>query len=265
MSEASTLQMVEERGWRCGLRNMLRKENGLWWGTRKWWIQCLVWTVILNFIPVMILYISPAIDPESASDAEGYLKPYLRIFGGWTTFGVIVLMMDTIVEEKRRGTAAWIMSNPVSRASFILSKLIANVFSILVIVIGLQGLLVFLLFYAKGEIEHGVIAYISGMGLITLHMLFYITLCIMLGCFFSSRGPVIGISIALMIGQDFLDQVLAPYIPWLHEWLPKQLGWMAGSVGVGQGVEFPGAILSASILSVLFVVIAIWKFRREEL
>lgn len=265
MSDARTLQMVEERGWRCGLRNMLRKENGLWWGTRKWWIQCLVWTVILNFIPLMILYISPAIDPESASDAVGYLEPYLRIFGGWATFGVIVLMMDTIVEEKRRGTASWIMSNPVSRTSFILSKLIANVIGILVIVIGLQGILVFLLFSGKGEIQHGVIAYIGGMGLNTLNVLFYITLSIMLGCFFSSRGPVIGISIAVMIGQDFLNQVIGPYIPWLQEWLPNRLTWMAGSVGVGQGVEYPGAILSASILSVLFVVIGIWKFRREEL
>jgi ABC-type transport system involved in multi-copper enzyme maturation permease subunit len=225
----------------------------------------LVWMVILNFIPIMTLYVSPALDPESASDAVGFLEPYLRIFGGWTTFGVIVLTMDTIVEEKRRGTAAWVMSNPVSRTSFILSKLIANVIGILVIVIGLQGLLVFLLFYVKGEIEHGALAYLGGMGLNTLNVLFYITLSIMLGCFFSSRGPVIGISIAVMIGQDFLNQVIAPYIPWLHEWLPNRLGWMAGSVGVGEGVEFPNAILSAAILSALFVLIGIWKFSREEL
>jgi hypothetical protein len=40
------------------------------------------------------------------------------------------------------------------------------------------------------------------MGLNALHVLFYITLALILGSIFNSRGPVIGISIGILIGQD---------------------------------------------------------------
>ncbi len=258
MSSTRALKLVDESGWRSGFRNLLRKENDLWWGTRKWWIQSLVWSVI------PILLILPGSDPENATKPAEYLGPYLRIFSDLSTFGVAILMMSAIVDEKRSGTAAWIMSNPASRSSFILSKLIANVIGIFVIVIGMPGLLAFVLFSAKGGIEHGAMAFFTGMGLNALHAFFYITLALLLGSFFNGRGPVIGISIGFLIGQDLFGQLLAPKVQWLPVWLPRQLRDIAVSVSMGRGIDSTQAILSTSVLSLLFVVVAIWKFKREE-
>ena len=42
------LQAVNERGWRRGLANLLRNENSMWWGTRKWLVHLLLWLVVLN-------------------------------------------------------------------------------------------------------------------------------------------------------------------------------------------------------------------------
>ena len=37
MASATVLKPVKERGWRRGFTNLLRKENGEWWSTRRWW------------------------------------------------------------------------------------------------------------------------------------------------------------------------------------------------------------------------------------
>jgi ABC-type Na+ efflux pump permease subunit len=42
---------------------------------------------------------------------------------GWmAAFGVIILTQSDIVEEKLSGTAEWVLSSPLSRSAFILSK-----------------------------------------------------------------------------------------------------------------------------------------------
>ena len=50
MASDSTLQLVTERGWRSGLANLMRQENGRWWRARRWWVQSLVWLGVLNGI-----------------------------------------------------------------------------------------------------------------------------------------------------------------------------------------------------------------------
>ena len=64
MSSGKTLQPVVEHGWLSGFANLLRKENSLWWGTRKWWVQTLVWLVISNGMIAFILWGIPLVDPS---------------------------------------------------------------------------------------------------------------------------------------------------------------------------------------------------------
>jgi hypothetical protein len=98
----------------------------------------------------------------------------------------------------------------------------------------------------------------------SLHFLFYITLTLMLGAFFKSRGPVIGISIAFLVLQDLGGQLLALKFPWVPEVLPMRLVDMAGPVALGRMTPAIEPILTTVLFSVLFVVIAIWRFHREE-
>ena len=97
-----------------------------------------------------------------------------------------------------------------------------------------------------------------------MHLLFYITLALMLGAFFGSRGPVIGISIALLVGQDLVAEFLAKPFPWLPGILPGKLVGMVALLAKGLPVGSPAPLLAAAICSALFVVAAIWRFEREE-
>ena len=45
--------------------------------------------------------------------------------------GIIVVMQDAIIEEIQLGTAAWVLSKPVSRQAFLSAKLVASVVGML--------------------------------------------------------------------------------------------------------------------------------------
>jgi ABC-2 type transport system permease protein len=256
--------MVNEPPWRSGFVNMLRKESGLWWGTRKWWIQSLIWFLILNGIVILLLWIVPAVDKEGAPRAAEVLDVYIQFLAAFGVFGVMILMQSVIVGEKKSGTAAWIMSNPISRNAFILAKLIANGVAILIIIVVLQGLIVYVQFSLHGGIVLQPIPFMAALSLQGLHMVFYLTLALMLGTFFNSRGPVIGISIAILIGQDLIGQFIAMKLPWFPELMPMRLVDMTLPVVQGGALSSYTSVITTSLMSVLFVLLALMRFKREE-
>jgi len=264
MSANSSLQLVNEPKWRSGFVNYLRKENGMWWGTRKWWVQSLLWFFVFNGFIILLLWIVPGMDPSSAQTTPEILVVFVTLFGALGTIGVMILMQSAIVGEKKSGSAEWIMSNPVSRIAFILSKLVANAFCILIIVIVLQGSIVYLQFSLHGADFLRPIPFIAALSLNSLHMLFYLCLSLMLGTFFNSRGPVIGISFAVLAGQDILSQLLAPKVPWLPQIMPARLVEMASPVVLGQPLPSHIPVIVVSVMSVVFIIVAIWRFSREE-
>lgn len=264
MSANSSLQLVNEPVWRSGFINFFRKENGMWWGTRKWWVQSLLWFFVFNGFIILFLWVVPAMEPSSAQTPPEILNAFLLFSGALGAIGVMILMQSAIVGEKKSGTAEWIMANPVSRISFILAKLVANVFCILTIMIVLQGSIVYLQFSLHDSDFLRPVPFIVAMSLNSLHMLYYLTLSLMLGAFFNSRGPVIGISFAVLVGQDVLSQFLAPKFPWLPQIMPARLVEMTPPVVLGQPIPSYIPILTVSAMSVAFIVVAIWRFSREE-
>src|SRR5512135_286869 len=145
MAANSVFQPVNERGWRAGFANLLRKENREWWGTRRWLVRIAIWSILLNGLLVTVLFATP---PSSAGelfeskDITG-LTLFFIMGGLALPIGVIIQAQDEIIEEKKLGTAAWILSKPVSRTAFILSKLIANALGTLIVMVVIQGVLAF--------------------------------------------------------------------------------------------------------------------------
>ncbi|MFV1858916.1 MAG: ABC transporter permease [Anaerolineales bacterium] len=263
MSSNSTLQTLDTPAWRSGFSNMLRKEIAAWKSTSRWWVQSLVWLVILNGMLALLLWVIPAADPGNAPPAREAFEIFMAIFT-ISAIGAMVLMQGAIVGEKNSGTAAWIMSNPVSRSAFVLSKLVANAAAILIIIVLLQGSIAYVQFTLHGEFTPQLGSFAAAMGLQGLSLMFYVTLALMLGTFFSSRGPVIGISIAILLVQDLMGSFLAKLLPWLTGVLPDRLIGMSMSVGNGEPLASINPLLSAALLSILFVSVAVWRFQREE-
>ena len=271
MSSGKLLQPVVEHGWRSGFINLLRKENSLWWGTRKWWVQLLVWLFISNGIIALILWGIPLFDPSadnriSLSDVNALTKIYLQLELFFTTFGVMVLSQGLIVNEKKFGTAAWVLSNPASRSSFIFSKLVSHGWAIFIILIVVQNLVVYLQLALKAGMYFNPVPFIAATGVICLLLLFYLVLALMLGTLFTSTGPVIGISLAVGIGMSILRQLLGTMVPWLVAILPDSLIELALVIVMRQSLpaDWYYPLISTGSLVVICIAVAILRFTKEE-
>jgi ABC-type transport system involved in multi-copper enzyme maturation permease subunit len=271
MSSGENLQPVVEHGWRSGFANLLRKENSLWWGTRKWWVQTLVWLFISNGIIAFILWVIPLFDPSADTNLNGQgvnelIKVFLQMETLFTSFGVMVLSQGLIVNEKKFGTAAWIHSNPVSRSSFIFSKLISHAWAMFIILIVVQSLVVYLQLALKAGRYFNPVSFISATGVLCLLLLFYLVLALLLGTLFNSTGPVVGISLAVGIGMSILPQLLGTIAPWLVAILPESLTKLV--LAIGTGLSLPAGwyvpMISTGVLIVIFIVLAIVRWGREE-
>jgi ABC-2 type transport system permease protein len=250
------------RGWRGGLRNMLRAELGKWFRTNMWWVQALIWIGVIDGILAGVLF-----SGEGMEAVEGAM--FFSLFMGlFPAIAIIIIMQDAIVGEKESGTAEWVLSKPVSRSAFVLSKLFANLLGVLVSMVALPSLVAYILIsFAGGELLDP-LNFIGGLGVVYLNLVFYLTLTLMLGTFFNHRGPVIGIPLALAFGQ----QMIFGLLPFLTEVLPWTLVVPSGEIELpfaaslmrGVAPHSLNPFYSTLIWVVLFIVLSLWRFEKEE-
>src|SRR6185503_20475223 len=142
------LEPATSRGWRRGFANLFRKEQSTWWGTRRWLVHLLVWVAVLNGL-ILFLNLN---DPPAADDLEVLkdmyqegLKIFFELTGIATGIGVLITAQSAIVGEKQLGTAAWVLSKPVSRSAFVLAKFASHAIGLL----GLAILVPHIVFYGQ--------------------------------------------------------------------------------------------------------------------
>jgi ABC-type transport system involved in multi-copper enzyme maturation permease subunit len=248
-----------------GLANMLAKESRAWWRTRRWWIQCLLWLLLLN--GTMALNIK---DGQRAANAG---LSFLMIAGLAVPIAAISMGQDSILGERHSGTAAWVLSKPMKRTAFVLAKLIALGLGLLVTGIVLPGVIAYLQLRANGLPHLPVLDFAGAMGLVYLNVLFYLMLALMLATLFHGRGPVLAITLAIMMAglMVWSYALVDKHAPWLLAVLPWDLLMptggnvpMAALLATGQPLPTVTPIIGTAVWCVLFVVVAMWRFRREE-
>ena len=273
MAGNSTFQLVNEEGWQAGLRNLLRAEMAGWWKTRTWWVQTLIWVCVIDLLLVTII--------SAAGSAGEPAMPLLElvsiygVFGGmFTSIGVIIHMQGAVVGEKISGTAAWVLSKPVARPAFILSKLLGNAFGVAITTVILPGIGAYLIFTLLNGADLEIMNFIGGMGILCLFAFYWMSLTLMLGAFFNSRGPVIGIPLALILGQQFIQGLVANFSPALIHYLPYELSLplqgeaatsIVGHVILGTTPSTWMPVYSSVIAIAIFIWLGIWRFSKEEL
>jgi len=264
-ANASLLIPRHARGWRMGLANMLAKEMAAWWRTRRWWIQCLVALLVLNAMQELNL--------RNGMRADNVGLTFLEIAALCVPLAAISMAQDTILGERHSGTAAWVLSKPLRRPAFILAKLIAHGLGLLVAWVLLPGTLIYFQLKAHGALQLSGTGFVGAMALDYLNLLFYITLALMLATLFHSRGPVLGIALVVAWSgpMQFIAQPMEKYAPWLDSVLPWRLlmpigntSPLAGYLAMGQPLPTVVPIIATALWCVLFVCVAIWRFRREE-
>ncbi|MCD1295542.1 hypothetical protein CUJ83_11080 [Methanocella sp. CWC-04] len=269
MSE-NGLQLIKENGWRCGLSNMLRKENGRWWGTKKWIIQAILWTFIVNGMLAMILFlVAGTVATQTGTvlttgeKIEMGMQGFFNVAGLGFAMGAAILTHDIIISERETGTAAWIMSKPVSRKAFIISKFAANAIALLSILIFLQGAIAYGQFSIVNGAPMPVIPFITAMGVLALICLFYVALMFMVGTLTTSRGLALGVSLGIIFAGQIIPSIIKETVyvtPWALSNIANAI--MAGSP---LPAELLAPIFVTMALSVIFLGYSMWKFEIIEL
>jgi ABC-2 type transport system permease protein len=257
-----------------GFSNLVRKENRVWWGTRHWWINALLWPVMICRLLANILFV-PTI-ANLATEAEiaqaGSVKAHIVLMGLSVFFefgtmvlglGAVVLSQDAIIGEKQSGVAEWLLAKPVARRAYVLAKVVANALSMLALMVGLPAAIGYGMLSLRSGEPFPVLPFISAVGIMIANLFFYLTLTLMLGTVFNNRGPILGIALGSVLGGSLLGGLFKPLLyvtPWM---LPKIASLMAS----GQAVppEIGIAPLIATILwIVIFVIVAMVKFEKTE-
>jgi ABC-type transport system involved in multi-copper enzyme maturation permease subunit len=270
-----TLNRIHERQGLRGFANLFRKENQAWWGTRRWWVNALLWPALLGGLVFMMLFMLPPVaeatgDPNVA--AMGGPIPFALEMGRTAFFelgtmalavGAIILCQDLIIDERQSGVVDWLLSKPVARRSYILAKLIATLLATLILMITLPGLIVYGLFFLRTGQAFPFIPYLSGVGIMGLHMLFYLTLTLMAGAFFTSRPPVLALTLGSLLGGSILGG-FAEFLLYVTPWtLAKIASATAAGMSLPQEMQvYP--LLATGIWCVILVLLTIWKFDHTE-
>lgn len=264
-----------------GFSNLFCNENHHWWGTGQWLVQILIWMAIVNGMLAMVVLAAPKIEqaqarreiqaPQADAARQALDQTALMVFfifsGLAMAVGVVIIAQDAIIQERQTGTIAWVLSKPVSRSAVLLSKIIAHALGILVTMVLVQGFVAYLIYQAGTGISLSVPAFMGGLSLVYLLLLFYLALTLMLGTLFQSRGLVIGFPMLMVFGNQMVG-----IAPWLGQILPWNLVMDLGpqqpalAVLLSQGQPLPTVtpIIGTAVLTALFIVVALWRFEREE-
>src|SRR5512146_1700243 len=168
----SSLTPVLGAGWTRGSGNVLRGESNTWFSTRRWWVQILIWAASVN----LIFFIVALTTPKSRVSIDTTLMLFNIFMGLAGPIGVSILIHTVVVGEKRSGTAALVLSKPVSRVAFIVAKLIANSAGIVVTMILAQGLIAYLIATFMLRFSLSVPGFLAALGVHFVNILFYLTL-----------------------------------------------------------------------------------------
>ena len=269
------LERVKERSGLRGFSNLFRKENRAWWGTRRWWINALLWTVLLGGLTAIMLFASGE-EVNEATEAEitqaGGLVAYILLLGLNIFFqfgvpvlaiGTVILAQDLIIGEKQSGVAEWLLSKPVTRRAYVLAKVAANALAVLALLIGLPSVVAYGMLSLRMGAPFPLAPFLSAVGIMTVHTLFYLTLTLMLGTIFNNRGPILGIALGSVLGGGMLGGLIKPLLyvtPWM---LPE----VAVLTATGQALTAETGIASlvaTALWSVVFILMAFAKFEKME-
>ncbi len=273
-TNALPLQPSSTTGWRSGFASLLHKEDRAAWGGKRWLVQSVIWLGLVNGLLTMLLFLAPNVN-KAAARGGGSVPPGMTTPAGLGltafftlltltgTIGAVILAHDKIVGEKQTGTAAWILSKPVSRPAFVLSKVTAGLLRLAIFSVALPGLVAYgeLSLAAGGPLA--VWPFLAALGLAMLDMAFYFTLTLMSSALFDQRGAILAVGLGVLFSLQIVASVLPPIALISPLDLPQVMTLLAQAQPLPVQAVFP--IVFTALWSVVFVGVALWKFEHLEL
>lgn len=257
-----TLIPTRSHGWSTGFRNLTDKELRSWWGTRRWLVHLALWLIVETGF-ILLISLEGRHEMTPAKGLGESMQIFFQAGGFFALIGAVLVTQGAIVGERSSGTAAWVLTKPTTRPAFVLSKFVAitTTFLILSLVVPAIGMLIVckLIWHVTPVATH----FLEALGIQALHQTFYIALTLMLGTLFSSRGPVSGLALGFWLSGNILPNLIPQ---WIVAAMPWSLAPAAASIAVWQPIPGPLWIpaLATAGWTVLVLVVAVWRFGREE-
>lgn len=267
-------ELVKELNGYRGLKNLFHKEVRSWLGTRRWWINAIIWPLMLGGLVTNLILISNGhnFDTTEKVVAAGGQTAYIISLGLSVFFdfgvqaisiGIIILAHDLLLSERQNGVAEWILTKPVDRRAYYLAKLIINAAFMVLFLVIIPALVTYgLLSYRMNE-PFPVWSFLSGVGIMILNCMFYLTLVLMLGTFLNSRPAILGVSFGVLLGGSLLASLFKPLVYMTPVSLSKMASLIANSQPVPPLWLWP-PIIATFLWTLLFHLSALMKYERME-
>lgn len=255
------LQRTNTEPWYAGMKNLINRELYLERSKIYWLQQLVIWTLLSNGLAVLIFAL-PTTMLEGAGPIQFIaLGAFFNALVFLFAIFIPVMLQGIVIDEKLSGTTAWILSKPVSKKAYLLSKLVASILAIVGVSVVIQGIIAYGLFSLLGQ-TIPTIGFIANLGLTGITVIYFASMTIMFGTLTISRGKVLAAALGISLGV----QIMANFLPWILYVIPYSLPL----IGMGLIMGTPVAGLEVMLLSAIaqifiFSLIALFVFDRTEL
>jgi ABC-type transport system involved in multi-copper enzyme maturation permease subunit len=254
-----SFQMRKNTGLSGGFSNLFYMEMSRWWKSKHWIFQIILWSGYINLSMISLLIGNPT--------ELDVLKVLGLFFGFPPTIAVVIIMGEVILGERKAGTIQWIISKPCSRTAFLSSKLLSNSLGVVASMVYIPGITVYFLIMFVGNIQFDFISYVTGLSIISLILIFYLTLSIMLGTISNQNSLVIGLPILFNFGIFYFLQNIREFFAFFPHGLffPISSEYsLFSSVVMRLPIETFMPIVITLGLIIIFILISLYKFNKEE-
>lgn len=196
-------------------------------------------------------------------DMQGLVGAWSALIGYLGSLMVIASTVDAMARERALGISAWILTKPVSRASYVLAKASAhtamNIITLILIPTAVWLALTLLLFNGVPGLR-----IVLAAGILGVEVLFLSFLTIALGVPFRSVTPVSLITLAIWFLPNFVPAITS--LQWTYRVLPSYLPLAAVSAAVDEMSSSTLTIPIAAITgTAIITALALLQFERQEL
>lgn len=262
------LVSLSTAGWRAGAANLFAHESRLWWRTRRWWIQLLLWAGILNGMLLGFLWIASQANEsglrleEPAVGVAEVFPQYLGLAILLSTIGVVVLTQGVMLDERRGGTLEWVLAMPASRTGLVVAKFAAHALPILLVFVLVPWSGLYWLLSREIGSAWPTGEFLAVTGMVALVLLFTLALTMALGTWTTSRAVVVGVPIAAGLLYDAVHLFVPGWAGRLP--FPWELNGVSVQVAAGEPLTSWIPIAATVVWIGLVLVLTAWRFHRDD-
>jgi len=193
-------------------------------------------------------------EPTAADALAQFLKNLTQI----GVIALILVTMGTVALERERGTAATVLSKPVSRLSFLLAKFAALTLTFAASLILAALACWYYTVVLFGSLDAGLFLRLSLLA--ALYLWVWLAVTFLCSALFKSQIAAGGLAFGVYVASSLLGAV-----PRLKDYLPGALIEGAGKLSVGAPADVGRAVV-VSLILVAACLLAAWRiFERHEL